>query len=560
MAFASNRTVAASACAVLAVLTLLAWRWGGKEPQKPAMADPPPLASYSNVRQADYVGPEICSDCHQDRFQEWQGNLHRQMNRLVGQPGVVRGDFADRRERYSGGALRLHTAGADYFMSFELAGKLYRKYRVTRTIGSRYLQEYVGLQVVGPEAAGHPVYRTELRLPFGYLIGAGRWLHQQYFDSWYGDEYLADNSAAVAVFDPDQDPWRGRCAWCHNTYAFEKRLARLGGKEEVGSGIELLYSDRLPRQEESESVGLLPVDQLVSVGISCESCHFGGREHAENGAAIRFAPAGQGIEPSDGAPILAGTRSDSRTINSICAQCHSAPTLLFANGAGTRNSSEALDLMSGSCASRIKCTDCHDPHVPGPGAMAPDQEKHLQACTGCHENLGNDEAARRHSKHEATTSCLDCHMPRIVQGMDTLIRSHRISSPEDPAMLASGGNACNLCHLDKSVAWTISMLNRDFGQSLALDVDEAPAGEAWLRSSERIVRLTAAGTMQFSDEARGFLPLLVEGLADPVAYDRLRYLWAVEGVRGETLSGADYQLTAPPETLRAQVDALLQRL
>ena len=127
-------------------------------------------------------------------------------------------------------------------------------------------------------------------------------------------------------------------------------------------------------------------------------------------------------------------------------------------------------------------------------------------------------------------------------------------------MLAGGLNACNLCHLDKSVAWTVAMLNRHFGQSLSLDVDDRPAGEVWLRSSERIVRLTAAGTMQFSDEAQRFLPLLMEGLADPVAYDRLRYLWAVEGVRGEVLSGVDYQLTASPETLRTQVEALLQHL
>ena len=29
-------------------------------------------------------------------------------------------------------------------------------------------------------------------------------------------------------------------------------------------------------------------DDLVVLGISCESCHFGGREHAQNGKPIRF--------------------------------------------------------------------------------------------------------------------------------------------------------------------------------------------------------------------------------------------------------------------------------
>ena len=47
-------------------------------------------------------------------------------------------------------------------------------------------------------------------------------------------------------------------------------------------------------------------------------------------------------------------------------------------------------------------------------------------------------------------------MPRIVQGISAFVRTHRISSPADPAMLGDRGvNACNLCHLDRSVAWTI---------------------------------------------------------------------------------------------------------
>ncbi len=556
MGLSRHKTVGIGICAALLALSVLLWPKSSSEREKRNR----PLASesrlYSNVRAADYVGPTLCSECHEDRYQQWQGNLHRRMNRLVAEAGAVLGDFDDRRVPYAGGALLLQRRGKDYFMGLEREGSVHREYRVTRTIGSRYLQEYVGVQVRGPEPAQSPVYQTEIRLPFGFMLRERRWLHQQYFDSWYGDEYRADGSLAVDVFEPEQAPWRGRCAWCHNTYPFEKRLARIDDDQQIGSGIELLFEDHKARAAPSEEVSLLPVDELVSVGISCESCHFGGREHAVQGKSIRFAPAGEGIEARKQAPTIAGTRQDGRTINSICAQCHSVPTKLFANGAGVRNSSEALDLLSGACATRIKCTDCHDPHVPGPGALAAAQSRHLEACVGCHENLADADAALRHSKHSAETTCLDCHMPRIVQGMDTLIRSHRISSPDDPEMLSDGVNACNLCHLDKSLAWTSEVLVRDFGASTLLPLDARAAGEVWLRSSKRELRLVAAGSMRANAVGALFLPLLVEKLDDPVAHDRMRYFWAIEAVRGAPLSDDDYAVAGPPSLRHRQAAAL----
>lgn len=54
-------------------------------------------------------------------------------------------------------------------------------------------------------------------------------------------------------------------------------------------------------------------------------------------------------------------------------------------------------------------------------------------------------------------------MPRIVQGVSSLLRTHRIASPTELSMLEEGVNACNLCHLDRSVAWTAQQLNRSYG-------------------------------------------------------------------------------------------------
>jgi hypothetical protein len=306
-------------------------------------------AGYSNVRHEDYVGPRLCNECHEERYQQWSGNLHRKMNRLVSESGAVLGDFDDRRVPYADGVLLLNKEGGNFFMSFEREGKVHRRYRVTRTIGSRYLQEYVGVQELGPESSGDPVYSTEIRLPFGYLFRTNRWLPQQYFDSWHGEEYSSDDRPNEDAYAPDQAPWRARCAWCHNTYAFDKRLARLHGERQKGSGIEQLFEDSAPPNPAIAEENLLPVDELVSVGISCESCHFGAREHAVEGEPIRFVPANALVQGNRDAPTLAGTREDSRTIVAICAQCHSAPTGLYPNGAGAPVESSARTVTIRMC-------------------------------------------------------------------------------------------------------------------------------------------------------------------------------------------------------------------
>jgi hypothetical protein len=152
-------------------------------------------------------------------------------------------------------------------------------------------------------------------------------------------------------------------------------------------------------------------------------------------------------------------------------------------------------------------------------------------------------------------------MPRIVQGVSSLLRTHRIGSPTDPAMLEEGVNACNLCHLDRSVRWTAQELNEGYGKSLDLDLlDDTPAALYWLESEVRIHRLTVAGALGISPLGREYLPKLVEMLNDPVAYDRLRYLWAVEEVLGRRLEEAEFSVMGTPEWRRNQAIRLSKQL
>lgn len=232
-------------------------------------------------------------------------------------------------------------------------------------------------------------------------------------------------------------------------------------------------------------------------------------------------------------------------VNAICAQCHSTPSPRFPDGAAARNSSEALAQSAGACAG-IKCTDCHDPHVSGPGAGAPDAATHLAACAGCHA------MAADHSRHApASATCLDCHMPRIVQGVSAFVRSHRISTPANPVMLGDTGvNACNLCHLDRSVGWTAQQLG------VPGITDDRPAGDAWLASPLGAIRITAAHA--YARQGKTAVPHLLPVLDDPIAYYRMWTLLAIETALGRRLTRAEYDPLAAPAT-RARQLARLRR-
>ena len=106
--------------------------------------------------------------------------------------------------------------------------------------------------------------------------------------------------------------------------------------------------------------------------------------------------------------------------------------------------------------------------------------------------------ASNHSRHSDKVNCLDCHMPKYVQGLETIVRSHTISSPSDFSMLDAGHpNACNLCRLDKPIRWTVEELNKGWGTEIETDISwiknyagslRRPVGLAWLRNEDPVIR------------------------------------------------------------------------
>lgn len=474
----------------------------------------PVRAVDSTIAARDYIGPDACGECHPEQHALWTTGLHRVMNQRAEDDAIIAPDGATL--AYRDGMVRLDGDTMTFARGDERV-----RYRITRTIGRRALQEFVGIADGTTE---------EVRLPVGWWPRHGGLYPQPFFDPWLDED-------AIDIYKPAKEPWAERCPWCHSTYPFEARIARSSGKS-LGHGLEQYFT--------GPPAGLrLDVARQVTTGISCESCHLGGRAHAA-GAPIHFVPIG--AEPKHGAPVataFAEERIDAGIVNTVCAQCHSGPSPRLADGTATRNSSEALDLAASAC-STARCTHCHDPHRGGFS-----EERAIAACTECH----GDKATPAHAGqgHDGVT-CLDCHMPKLAMGIDRYVRTHRISSPTNTTILAGAGpNACNLCHLDRSIRWTLEALDLDAGNLDAYgDPDEA-VGSVWLASRNRDVRVTAAMAYARSKLGRRALPEILPLLDDARPYVRAWAQFAVEEILGKTL---DYDARAPGAERRAAIKRL----
>ncbi len=527
-----------------------------------------PGPEYSNITRADYVGPQVCGECHNENFQSWQTHSHSKMNQNA-DAATVRGDFSGARLAYGPGEVVFGRDGADFMMSLYKAGNVIRRFKVTRTVGSLYMQYYIGLQIFGPEPLEHLAYRTECKLPFAYCYELKRWLPELYLDTTMGPETEAYKAALFD--DAPSHPWNSNCLNCHNTYPYEARLWDWDGDFWRGGFPERSVRFNASWQDENRP---LDPDELVTVGISCESCHFGGREHAIHGKPIRFLPTSPrlAIEKERGADPTRSDRQNPFVVNSICMQCHNAGLFKYPNGGCMVNSSEALDQALGGCASQIKCTDCHNPHQPGPGTGAPADPKHITACLNCHKDYQAPEALAAHSRHSQSVTCLDCHMPRSVAGLDRVTRSHQITSPSDVVMLANGKpNACNVCHLDKPLLWTIAELNKGWG--IGLNPRRAwaasyggslktPVGGAWLNSPDRYVRMVAADAYARTTlvSPRDAARQILRSLDDRFAANRLFGLLALQDLLGRPIDPSDYDVIAPPETRQQMIARLRAEL
>jgi hypothetical protein len=165
-------------------------------------------------------------------------------------------------------------------------------------------------------------------------------------------------------------------------------------------------------------------------------------------------------------------------------------------------------------------------------------------CTQCHRESQYTDNLTAHTFHAADSSgssCLNCHMPHTTYALFKGIRNHQIGSPKLADALTGGApNACNLCHLDQTLAWTQKHLVEWYGAEpveLAEEQGTVAASLEWLLKGHAAYRAIAAWHFGWApaQEASGkdwLAPHLARLLDDPygvVRYVAARSLWTLPG-------------------------------
>ncbi|MGB0580431.1 MAG: cytochrome c3 family protein, partial [Limisphaerales bacterium] len=501
---------------------------------------------------------------------------------------------------YDGGEAKFHKEGDRYLMDLSRGDKKWR-FHITRTIGWRHFQDYAGYLVDAEDELGHDRDKIEHVLPFSWDVTEKHFMPPVHL---HADHLIPD------TFEPDLIvPYELTCSDCHNTYPVGDRMLRYRGQQRwtkespYTSSIhiagyfreahpQLLDTNRAladyPREEilqlgkrfEDQS----RIDRIPAQGISCEACHYGGREHAENSTKTNstvlphfFAVSPHIFTRAQSHEQLRGRNG--RNINFTCARCHSGERQGYANGLHSWNSTEYTEAINGPCYDPVKaeqkgmrsmtCTTCHDPHQTIGKAWSRPPQEDDRTCLGCHEQFKDRIKRTEHTHHQPGDGdhCMDCHMPHTNEGLGQMVRTHRIMNPIDRVQIeANQPNACNLCHLDKNIDWTIDHLRDwyapDFQVSeMALQQNYPnradPVVYSWLTSGHQPSRIAAAGAIGRWQARFAFRALLEQLVAEPSVYTRRLMQKSADSFIGDKLRERGFEYHFPEEKRRQIMNRLI---
>ena len=564
--------------------------------------------SLENIRPVDYAGPHACRECHEENYRLWSSHAHRWMNARASEQ-TVRGDFsggASSRIDYRGGVGSFYRENESYYMQLS-RGESTRVFRINRTLGSRIQQYYLGTLVRGPESADHPYRTTDYVLPFGFELTRQEWVPLVHVPGHEKSDSERDDPFEV----PSRSAYDFECSVCHTTHpmgdqmlAQIKRFAAYTPRdlfmvasdyidEAYPGQVKIDLTGGMSKQRLTEMrqgiMQLLAAKNAVHLGIGCESCHLGAKVHAENEDILPpFFPSGRHV-------YAAGVSKDeiwgktAENKNFICSHCHSGERPLYAAGISTWNSTEYTDAMRGHCYHPEKaeahgkqfltCVTCHNPHETIGRRWTRTQAADDATCVKCHHQFRDAPSVQAHTHHAAGSTgsaCMNCHMPRINEGMGDMVRTHTIFSPTNVKMLeANQPNACNMCHVLESIDWTLGHLTDwyglrrrqrgDAGSNSGAYSDSAisrnypsrtkPAAVGWLQNPQHATRLVAADVL-LKAKARWALPEVLRTLDDPYFENRLFTLQRLEDYLGIYPGEFGYK----PYMMRTERQAPLTRL
>ena len=452
------------------------------------------------VFHADFVGSQVCGDCHWINYDAWKISPHHNIARIPAKDSVV-GDFAEGKYYFPQQnieldhqlpAAQMYQRGGQYYMALrDLEKDSYSEFKIDKVIGYQYRQTYLTQESGG-------VLR---RLPIQWSVP-----RQTFFAYWNEQEQSPQSVHDLwEQMKPRNSAWNLYCARCHTTNL----------------------------QEVSKDPGHTIADvEWTEIGVGCEVCHGPGSQHVEymNGHPVNRLASwlDQNLLQKTAPFIINAANQQQGFALSVCARCHGAdifikrqpiyrnykpgfdadgklndlspyfveaplepgrivPTIEVwpdgrPKGLGTLFRSFADS--SHYQATDMRCYTCHDPHnnkqPAATGLLRPSLQSNA-FCLGCHMPIA--ENLSTHTNHRAGTPgayCYDCHMPKNllnqVSGVTHFVRSHNMGSIPNPILSEKLGvenspNACHQCHQDKPNQWAIEQLKSWGMDKHLLDTD-----------------------------------------------------------------------------------------
>ncbi|MBI3653270.1 MAG: hypothetical protein HY231_19755 [Acidobacteria bacterium] len=509
---------------------------------------------YSRIRQGkadeNYLSSKNCLACHQDHFASWAKTFHSRMTQEA-KADSVQGDFETANTfAYLGVKARMEKHDGRFAMTFTYADGKAQTFSVDRTVGSRRIEQYLTKQ------AGQYT-----RLPLAYDLTNRRWM------SLNGSFFYPDSEN----YFQHQAQWDGNCVFCHNVKAQP-------------------HLNTNTKQYDTE---------VAELGIACGACHGASAHHAEEATSPWQRTFWRLFKTADKQIINPKKLAAERSLQ-VCGHCHGQrvpepnnrileilqrgdpynagedlahfykpverETLIgsyafanrfWANGSPRLTAYEYQGILRSRCFTqgdannRINCLTCHSMHEGDVRGQIKAENRTDKPCLQCHQQFAdaaNLAAHTKHSNESAGSRCYNCHMPRVVYGVMAIHPTHDITVPNPQLTTAQAvPNACNQCHLDRSVNWAISETKRLWPErfsSLATSGDkqfDIAEGVRALFAGDALTRALTAEALSGEGvakvEGKWALPFLLEAFNDN--YPIVRF-FAANG-----LANYQAQLTKP---------------
>ena len=509
----------------------------------------PTLASLEQLRPVEipsdgYVGSDACRECHAHEHKTWHASYHRTMTQ-VACPDTVIGDFDDRNLSYDGFHYHLQTNGEICWVDVQ-----------GQSLGNNSVSAQTSAAIV-MTTGSHHMQAYWFGTGEGRVTGILPWVFLKETEEWIPRAAAFLRANHETEFEIGR--WNTVCAKCHSTHHRERLQAGASWDthvSEFGISCEACHG---PGQshiefqnafaEINDPAANLPDadDPIVNPAMLgkklssqvCGQCHSIFSLVANE--AVQLNQQGHAYRPgrdlTETHMVAQRNAQEWETLHGDQADVeHQLNQLFYRDGMVRVSGREYNGLIESACYQHgeMSCLTCHKMHKSNSDSRSLSQWANDQlrpdafgdaVCLDCH--LKDQYATTQHTHHQigsSGSSCYNCHMPHTTYGLLKAIRSHTISSPDVGKDIAAGRpNACNLCHLDKTLQWTADKLHQWYdipNPDLDQDQRAVAASLLWLLKGDAAQRALAAWSMGWAPAQRTAgtawaTPYLAQLLDDP---------------------------------------------